>query len=90
MKVEVLLFGGAALGAKSDRATVEVSDTPTVREVLAALHAQHPELRFALPPPETGRLAVNQAFAKGDHPIKPGPMEQGGDEVALIALVGGG
>lgn len=90
MQVEVLLFGGAALGAKSDRVTVEVGDAPTVREVLAALHAQHPALKFALPPPETGRLAVNQAFGKGDHPIKPGRMEQGGDEVALITLVGGG
>lgn len=90
MQVEVLLFGAASLGAKSDRVTVEVSDAPKVREVLAALHAQHPSLKFALPPVETGRLAVNQAFAKGDHPIKPGPVEKGGDEVALITLVGGG
>ncbi len=90
MQVEVLIFGGAALAAKTDRVTVEVSGAPSVREVLAALHAQHPALKFALPPPETGRLAVNQAFAAGSHPIKPGPLDQGGDEVALITLVGGG
>lgn len=90
MWVDVLLFGGACMAVKADRVTVEVGDAPTVREVLAALHAQHPALKFALPPVETGRLAVNQAFARGDHPIKPGPLEQGGDEVALITLVGGG
>jgi molybdopterin converting factor small subunit len=90
MQVEVLIFGGASLAGKADRVTVEVSAKPTVREVLAALHAQHSALKFALPPPETGRLAVNQAFAKGDHPIMPGPVAQGGDEVALITLVGGG
>lgn len=86
----MLIFGGAALAAKTDRVTVEVSGAPSVREVLAALHAQHPALKFALPPPETGHLAVNQAFAAGSHPIKPGPLDQGGDEVALITLVGGG
>ena len=84
MQVEVLIFGGAALAAKADRVTVAVGEAPTVRAVLAALHEQHPPLKFALPPPESGRLAVNQAFAKGDHAIKPG------DEVALITLVGGG
>jgi molybdopterin converting factor small subunit len=90
MQVEVLIFGGAALRAAADRVTVDVSDLPTVREVLAALHGQHPSLRFALPPPDTGRLAVNHAFATGDHPIRPGPVGAGGDEVALITLVGGG
>lgn len=90
MQVEVLIFGAASHGAKTDRVTVEVSAVPTVREVLAALHAQHPSLKFALPPPDSGRLAVNQTFAKGDHPIKPGLPADGGDEVALITLVGGG
>ncbi len=89
----MLIFGAASQGAQSDRLTVEVSAAPTVREVLGALHAQHPSLRFAFPPPESGRLDVNQAFAAGDHPIKPGlPANRGGhgDEVALITLVGGG
>ena len=87
MRVEVLLFGGAALAAKADLAVVEVAGDAsdvTVRDVLAALHDQHPALKFALPPPESGRLAVNQAFAKGDHAIRPD------DEVALVRLVGGG
>lgn len=84
MQVEVLIFGGAALTAKADSVTVAVGEAPTVRDVLAALHKQHPALKFALPPPESGRLAVNQAFAKGDHAVKQD------DEVALITLVGGG
>ncbi len=84
MEVEVLLFGAVATREKSDRVAVVVSDEPTVRDVLVALHIQHPDLRFALPPAETGRLAVNQSFARGDHPIKTG------DEVALVTLVGGG
>ena len=53
----------------------------TVAGVLASLAEQHPSLRFALP---GARLAVNRAFASGDAPMAPG------DEVALIALVGGG
>lgn len=90
MQIEVLIFGGAAAAAKADRVTVEVSDAPTVRDVLIALHAQHPALRFALPPADTGRLAVNQVFAKGDHMVKPRGEHCGGDEVALVTLVGGG
>ena len=84
MEVEVLLFGAAATRENSDRVTVVVAANPTVRDVLAALHEQHPDLRFALPAAETSRLAVNQSFAKGDHPIR------AGDEVPLITLVGGG
>jgi molybdopterin converting factor small subunit len=84
MEVEVLLFGAAATRENSDRVTVVVATNPTVRDVLAALHEQHPDLRFALPAAETGRLAVNQSFAKAEHPIR------AGDEVALITLVGGG
>lgn len=90
VQVEVLIFGGAALAVRADRVVVEVGGTPTVREVLAALHAQHPALGFALPPAESGRLAVNQNFAKGNDPIRPGLRAQGGDEVALVTLVGGG
>lgn len=84
MQVEVLIFGGTAISAQADRVTVAMGEAPTVRDVLAALHEQHPALKFALPPPESGRLAVNQTFAKGNHAIQPG------DEVALITLVGGG
>ena len=84
MEVAVLLFGAAATREKSDRVTVVVGAEPTVRDVLTALHEQHPDLRFALPSAEAGRLAVNQSFARGEHPIR------AGDEVALITLVGGG
>jgi len=87
MRVEVLLFGGAAAAAKADRVAVEFAGDGrgvAVRDVLRALHEQHPGLRFALPPPDSGRLAVNHDFARGDHTIRPG------DEVALVTLVGGG
>lgn len=84
MEVVVLLFGAAAAREKADRVTVVMGDEPTVQDVLGALHEQHPDLRFALPPAETGRLAVNQSFARGRHPIR------AGDEVALVSLVGGG
>lgn len=84
MQVDVLIFGGAAIAAQADRVVVRVGEDPTVHDVLAALREQHPALGFALPPPDSGRLAVNQAFANGDHAIHPG------DEVALITLVGGG
>lgn len=80
----MLIFGAAAVRVNRDRVAVSVGDGPTVREVLAALHRQHPGLGSALPPPETGRLAVNHSFASGGHTIKPG------DEVALVTLVGGG
>lgn len=75
---------GAATREKADRVIVVVGAEPTVKDVLRALHEQHPDLRFALPPADTGRLAVNQSFARGDHPVK------AGDEVALVTLVGGG
>lgn len=84
MEVEVLLFGAAATREKRDRVSVVVGAGPTVQDVLQALHEQHPGLRFALPPAETGRLAVNQSFAAGGHPIG------AGDEIALVTLVGGG
>ncbi|MGD9791147.1 MAG: MoaD/ThiS family protein [Phycisphaerales bacterium] len=84
MELEVLIFGAAAMNAKAGRVTVTVGARATVRDVLVALREQHPGLRFALPNPDTGRLAVNQAFARGDHEVK------AGDEVALITLLGGG
>lgn len=90
MRVEVMIFGAAAAAAQADRVVVSVGPHPTVRDVLAALHHQHPALRFALPPPDTGRLAVNHAFAPSHRPINPAPPSQGGDEIALVTLVGGG
>lgn len=86
MRLEVLLFGPAAQAARCDRITVEcavVEDRagPTAAEVLAAIAAQHPELGFAI---GSARLAVNHAFAS------PEAVISSADEVALVALVGGG
>lgn len=86
MRLEVLLFGPAAQAARCDRITVEcavVEDRagPTAAEVLAAIAAQHPELGFAI---GSARLAVNHAFASPETVIATT------DEVALVALVGGG
>ncbi len=88
MRVEVLLFGPASAAANSDRVAVDVLEhTPgvcTVREVLQALQDQHPALRSAIGSIERARLAVNQQYAAADTTIR------AGNEVALIALVGGG
>ena len=84
MEIEVLIFGAAAVRAKTDRVTVVVRDRPTVRNVLAVLHEQHSALRFALPPLQSARLAVNHTFAHADHEIS------AADEVALVTLVSGG
>lgn len=81
VEVDVLIFGAAAHGMKTDRVRVCICDGATAEDVLGALAEQHPSLESAL----TGaRLAVNSAFAKPG--IKVGP----GDELALISLVGGG
>lgn len=86
MRVDVLLFGPAAQAAGCDRIGVECGSagsagSPTAARVLEALAAQHPALAFAL---GSARLAVNHALASHDTVIAPN------DEVALIALVGGG
>ncbi|MBL0870864.1 MAG: MoaD/ThiS family protein [Phycisphaerales bacterium] len=88
MRVEVLLFGPAGAAVNSDRVAVEVAECEpgvcTVREALQALQAQHPALRSAIGTIERARLAVNHQYASAETKIRPG------DEVALIALVGGG
>lgn len=81
MTVEVLIFGAAAAAAQAKRVIVEITDSATADEVLAALAEQHPELRFAT---VGARLAVNQSFATHRTPVLYG------DELALISLVGGG
>lgn len=80
MRHDVLLFGPAARMVGRDRITVDAPG-PTVREVLAALADGHPELAPAL---GAARLAVNHAIVAPDTEIGPD------DEVALIALLGGG
>jgi molybdopterin converting factor small subunit len=86
MRREVLLFGPVARQVGRDRIDV-VCDAapgakgPTVSAVLAAIAARHPEVAGSI---GAARLAVNHAIAGPDTEIARG------DEVALIALVGGG
>ncbi len=81
MRVEVLLFGPAASAVGRDRVEVSAPEGATAGDVLGALGAQHPSLKGMV---KAARLAVNQAFAGSDASVR------SGDEVALIALVGGG
>lgn len=86
MRVDVLLFGPLADSMGEDRVAVECeiapsAPGPTVAEVLAALAVRNPTFQAAL---SGARLAVNHAFASPEAVIGPE------DEVALIALVGGG
>lgn len=86
MRIEVLLFGPGSQAAGCDRIGVECAVAgglagPTAACVLEAIAAQHPELGFAI---GSARLAVNHAFAS------PGAVITATDEVAFIALVGGG
>lgn len=81
MEVTVLLFGphAGAAGARSVR--VQVDQSATCDGVLAALAAQHEALRGLL---AGSRIAVNARFVSAETLVTPA------DELALIALVGGG
>lgn len=81
MRRDVLLFGPAARMVGRDRIAVDAPQGATVRDVLAAIAAGHPELASAL---GAARLAVNHAIASPETEIGPH------DEIALIALLGGG
>ncbi len=81
MKIEVLLFGGAAAAAGADRACVDVPEPCTCAAAMAKLREMQPRLgRFV----DAGRLAVDHAFAGPERVIRRG------EEVALISLVSGG
>ncbi len=82
MRVEVLLFGPAAAAIGADRVAVECDGEPTTAAaVLEAIPRQHPALAAVV---GGGRLAVNHTFADPQATIV------GGEEIALIAMVGGG
>ncbi|MEO6952192.1 MAG: molybdenum cofactor biosynthesis protein MoaE [Polyangia bacterium] len=81
MRLTVLLFAAARDRAGSSTLQVEVSDTPTAREVLYACAAHKPELAPLLP---QLRVAVNQVFVELDTPVVEGA------EVALLPPVQGG
>lgn len=77
----MLVFGAAAEAVGTDRVQVSVPDGASAGDVLAAMAAAHPQLGFALP---GARLAVNHRF------VPPETRVSSHDELALIALVGGG
>lgn len=79
--MDVLIFGSARLMVGSDRVRVSVVNQATAADVLRALKDQHSALGPAL---GAARLAINHAFAG------PETVVRDTDEVALIALVGGG
>lgn len=81
MRIRLRLFGPAREAAKADEVDLDVPDAACVRDVLAALATRADALG---PVALRSRLAVNQALAADDTPIKPG------DELALIPPVGGG
>lgn len=88
MRVEVLVFGPVRAAIQRDRVTVDVvaaeDGVCTTGQVLKALQEQHPALRSSIGPIERARLAVNQRYVDGNTAVR------AGDEVALIAMVGGG
>jgi len=77
----VRLFAAARDAAGSDEVRLEVEDGARVGDVIAALAAFRSGLGDVA---RRSRLAVNQAFARPDDPVRPG------DEVALIPPVSGG
>lgn len=81
MPVRVLLFAGLRERLHSDSATLELPADATVRDLLAALAAQHPALASLLAP---CRVAVNHEFVAADHPVHED------DELAVIPPVSGG
>lgn len=81
MHVRVLLFAGLRERLRRDDVALELPDGATADGLLAALAAAEPALAPGL---SACRVAVNQEFVRGDHPIAEG------DEVAVIPPVSGG
>ncbi len=81
MTIRVLIFGSLARELSCKEIEVDVAPPSTVRGVNRALAEKYPAKAAFM---NSARLAVNQAFAQPEAPVKPG------DEVALIELVGGG
>ena len=81
MPVRVLLFAGLRERLHSDSATLELPAGATVRDLLAALAAQHPALAGLL---ARSAVAVNHDVADDARGLSPD------DEVAVIPPVSGG
>lgn len=80
MTIRVLVFGAQAEAAGARALSVETPDGCSCRELLDAVGRAHPDL----PGLGVTRVAINAAFAPEHAVIREG------DEVALIAMVGGG
>ena len=78
MKVEVLFFG--SLTEHTGTSSVTLEDVGNTGQLLAALESRWPGLMD-----RTHRLALNQAFVKGDE-----VSLKDGDEVAIMPPFAGG
>jgi molybdopterin converting factor small subunit len=81
MLVRVLVFGPLKFDLGGPSIDIDLPEPGTVASLRLALAARFPSRAALL---RTARLAINQAFAAPDQPIR------AGDEIALIELVGGG
>jgi len=78
---EILLFAGLREAARRDTIAIELPKDARVRDLLAAVAREHPELAARLPP---CRVAIDHAFVDLDAPVSEG------SEIALIPPVSGG
>lgn len=83
MKVLYFAWLRARVGRPSEEVTPP-DDVRTVDELTRWLAADRPGFAKALEAKGVVRCAVNQTYARGDHPVKPG------DEVAFFPPVTGG
>lgn len=81
MRVNVLLFAGAAELAGQRSVTLEIGPEATLQEVADALRASHPQLSTML---QSSRWAVDQQFAPLSTKLT------GREELAFIPPVSGG
>lgn len=79
--VHVLLFAGLREIARAESVAVQIADSATAGDLLAALADQHPDLASRLPP---CRVAMDQTFVGASHPLA------GARELAVIPPVSGG
>ena len=80
MTVRVLLFASYADALGASEVAVEMPDGARVREVLARVQEMARGKRI----PDRPMVAVNQRYARDDHPVT------ASDEVAIIPPVAGG
>ncbi|HIA26883.1 MAG TPA: molybdopterin converting factor subunit 1 [Planctomycetes bacterium] len=81
MRFSVLLFASLRDRAGSERIEIEIAEGATLNALLEAIEVQQPELSGRL---AAVRVAVDEEFRDGDHPLSEG------NEIALIPPVSGG